>query len=225
MQALSNRQRQTLDFIRSYTDQYGVAPSRPEIAEALGLRHVSTVDAHLAGLMKKGWVGLRQGSPRYIRLLREDLPVVSLGPIAAGEPILAESRVMAHIPRAVAAMFTPRPDYFLTVQGDSMDRLGLTTGTLVGIRSTRNPENNDIVVARLGDEVTLKRFVRENERTIRLEPESTNKRHKPRKVNLEKEDFAVDGVYVGALIGGVQPGVRTESPERKPETKMPKLLN
>ena len=205
MQAPSNRQRQTLDFIRSYTDQYGVAPSRPEIAEALGLRHVSTVDAHLTGLMRKGWVALKQGSPRYIRLLREDLPVVPLGRIAAGEPILAESRVMAHIPRTVAAMFTPRPDYFLTVQGDSMNKLGLTTGTIVGIRSTPEAENNDIVVARLGDEVTLKRFVREDERTVTLKPESTNRNHKPITVNLETDDFAVDGVYVGALIGGVQP--------------------
>ena len=215
MQAITNRQRQTLDFIRSYTDQYGVAPSRPEIAEALGLRHVSTVDAHLTGLMKKGWVELKQGSPRYIRLLREGLPVVPLGRIAAGEPILTESRVIAHVPRTVAAMFRPRPDYFLTVQGDSMNKLGLTTGTIVGIRSTPEAENNDIVVARLGDEVTLKRFIREDERTVRLEPESTNKRHKPTKVDLRSEDFAVDGVYVGALIGQVQPPPKTEPSERK----------
>ena len=215
MQAITNRQRQTLDFIRSYTDQYGVAPSRPEIAEALGLRHVSTVDAHLTGLMKKGWVELKQGSPRYIRLLREGLPVVPLGRIAAGEPILAESRVMAHVPRTVAAMFRPRPDYFLTVQGDSMNKLGLTTGTIVGIRATPEAENNDIVVARLDDEVTLKRFIREDERTVRLEPESTNKRHKPMRIDLQREGFEVDGVYVGALIGKVQPTLRTEQSDNK----------
>jgi repressor LexA len=215
MQAITNRQRQTLDFIRSYTDQYGVAPSRPEIAEALGLRHVSTVDAHLTGLMKKGWVELKQGSPRYIRLLREGLPVVPLGRIAAGEPILAESRVMAHVPRTVAAMFRPRPDYFLTVQGDSMNKLGLTSGTIVGIRATPEAENNDIVVARLGDEVTLKRFVREDERTVRLQPESTNKKHKPIRIDLEREDLEVDGVYVGALIGQVQPTLRTELPDNE----------
>lgn len=107
--------------------------------------------------MKKGWVELKQGSPRYIRLLREDLPVVPLGRIAAGEPILAESRVMAHVPRTVAAMFRPRPDYFLTVQGDSMNKLGLTTGTIVGIRATPEAEHNDIVVARLGDEAVRQR--------------------------------------------------------------------
>lgn len=215
MQAITNRQRQTLDFIRSYTDQFGVAPSRPEIAEALGLRHVSTVDAHLTGLMKKGWVELKQGSPRYIRLLREDLPVVPLGHIAAGEPILAESRVMAHVPRTVAAMFRPRPDYFLTVQGDSMNKLGLTTGTIVGIRATPEAEDNDIVVARLADEVTLKRFVRENQRIVRLEPESTNPAHRAMKVNLATDHFAVDGVYVGALIGQVQPAAKIEPSERK----------
>ena len=163
MQPPTNRQNQTLDFIRSYLDQYGVAPSRPEIAKALGLRHVSTVDAHLTGLMKKGWVELKQGSPRYIRLLREDLPVVPLGRIAAGEPIL--------------------------------------------------------VVTRLGDEVTLKRFVRVNQRTVRLEPESTNPAHTAMKVNLATDDFAVGGVYVGALIGQVLPGAKTEPTERKDRPK------
>lgn len=218
MQAMTERQRQTLDFVRSYMDRYGVAPSRPEIAEALGLRHVSSVDAHLAGLMKKGWVELKQGSPRYIRLLREGLPVVPLGRIAAREPILAESRVTAHVPRTVAAMFRPRPDYFLMVQDDSMDKLGLTTGAIAGIRSTPEARSNDIVAVRLGDEVTLKRFIREDERTVRLEPESTSQRHRPKTVDLEREDFEVDGVYVGALIGQVQPATKTEPSEMKHES-------
>lgn len=219
MQPPTNRQRQTLDFIRSYLDQHGVIPSRPEIAKAPGFRHVSTVDAHLTVLMKKGWVELKQGSPRYIRLLREGLPVAPLGRIAADEPILAESRVTAHVPRTLAAMFTPKPDYFLTVEDDSMNKLGLTTGTIVGIRATPEAENNDIVVARLGDEVTLKRFIRENERTVRLEPESTNPAHTAMKVNLATDGFAVGGVYVDALIGQVQPTAKTEPTERKDRSR------
>ena len=86
-----------------------------------------------------------------------------------------------------------------------MNKPGLTTGTIVAIRSTPEAESNDIVVARLGDEATLKRFVRKDERTVRLEPESTHKKHRPMTVDLEREDFEVDGVYVGALFGQIQP--------------------
>ena len=205
MRALTERQSEILDFIRSYVRKHGVAPSRPEIGKGVGLTHKSTVDAHLSALMKKGWVELHPGSPRNIRLLREDLPVAPAGPIAAGEPIWAESRVTGRIPRAVAEMFSPRPDYFLTVEGDSMDRLGLTTGTLVAIKGDTDPRNGDVVVARVEGEVTLKRFRRKSRREVELRPESTNQAHRPMVIDLETTGFHVDGVYVGALIGGVQP--------------------
>ena len=109
-----------------------------------------------------------------------------------------------------------------TVQSDGMNKLGLTTGTIVSFRSTAEPENNVIGAARLGDEVTLKRFVMEDERTVRLQPESTKKRHKPRKVNLEKEDFSVAGVYVGTHFGGVQPRTRTGLTQNEVGTEIPK---
>ena len=204
MRALTERQSQILDFIRAYVRRHGVAPSRPEIGQGVGLTHKSTVDAHLSALMKKGWVELQPGSPRNIRLLREDLPVAPEGRIAAGEPVWAESRVTGHIPRAVAELFTPRPDYFLTVEGDSMDRLGLTTGTLVAIKGDTEATNGDVVVARIEDEVTLKRFRRKSPREVELSPESTNETHRPMTIDLETTEFHVDGVYVGALIGGVQ---------------------
>ena len=108
-----------------------------------------------------------------------------------------------HIPRAVAEMFSP-PDYFLTVEGDSMDRLGLTTGTLVAIKRDTEPTNGDVVVARIEDEVTLKRFSRKSRREVEFCPESTNQVHRPMTIDLETTEFHVDGVYVGALIGGVQ---------------------
>ena len=204
MRTLTERQSEILDFIRAYVRKHGVAPSRPEIGKGVGLTHKSTVDAHLSALMKKGWVELQPGSPRNIRLLREDLPVAPEGRIAAGEPVWAESRVTGHIPRAVAEMFTPRPDYFLTVEGDSMDRLGLTTGTLVAIKGDSEPRNGDIVVARIVDEVTLKRFKRKSLREVELSPESTNDTHRPMTIDLETTEFQVDGVYVGALIGDIQ---------------------
>ena len=201
MQHLSPRQRETLEFVRAYVREHAAAPSRAEIARALGQGHVSTVDSHLAALMKKGWVELKPGAPRYIRLLREDLPVVVAGPIAAGEPILAEGRVTARLPRSARELFRPPPDYFLEVRGDSMDRLGLRTGTVVAVKAQAVAENGDVVVARLGDEVTLKRFVRVDERRVELRPESTNSEHQCIAVDLETTELHIDGVAVGALIG------------------------
>ena len=89
---LTDRQIEVLDCVRAYVREHGVAPSRPEIAAAIGIRNSSTVDGHLTALMKKGWIELRPGSPRNIRLLKDDLPLTIVGPIAAGEPILADER-------------------------------------------------------------------------------------------------------------------------------------
>ena len=187
--------------MRAYVSEHGTAPSRPEIARGLGIRHVSTVDSHLLALMRKGWVELKPGAPRYIRLLREDLPVVVAGPIAAGEPILAEGRVTARLPRAARELFRPPPDYFLEVRGDSMDRLGLRTGTVVAVKAQAVPDNHDVVVARIEDEVTLKRYVRVSERRVELRPESTNPEHRCIEVDLARTELHIDGVAVGALIG------------------------
>ena len=202
MQSLSQRQRQTLDFIRAYVDEHGFAPARPEIARGIGVKNVTSVDWHLGALMKKGWVELKPGSPRYIRLLREEVPVTVTGPIAAGEPILAEGRVTAHLPRTARDLFSPRPDYFLEVRGDSMDRLGLRTGAIVAVKAQQVAENNDVVVARMDDEVTLKRFVRVSKRHVELRPESTNPEHRTIEVDLARTELHVDGIAVGALLGG-----------------------
>ena len=201
MQALSPRQRETLEFVRAYLREHGAAPARPEIARGLGLSHVSTVDSHLLALMRKGWVELKPGAPRYIRLLREDLPVVIAGPIAAGEPILAEGRVSARLPRSARELFRPPPDYFLQVHGDSMDRLGLRTGSVVAVKAQQVAENGDVVVARIEDEVTLKRFVRLDKRRVELRPESTNPEHQCIEIDLARTELHIDGIAVGALIG------------------------
>ena len=201
MQSLSPRQRETLEFVRAYVTEHGTAPARPEIARALGIRHVSTIDSHLLALMRKGWVELKPGAPRYIRLLREELPVVIAGPIAAGEPILAEGRVTARLPRSARELFRPPPDYFVRVVGDSMDKLGLRTGTVVAVKAQAVAENGDVVVARIEDEVTLKRFVRLDERRVELRPESTNSVHQCIEVDIARTELNIDGIAVGALIG------------------------
>ena len=201
MRNLTERQIEVLDCIRAYVREHGVAPSRPEIATALGIRNKSTVDGHLSALMKKGWIELHPGSPRNIRLLKDDLPLTIAGPIAAGEPILADERIRARIPGAVADMFSPRPDFFLRVEGDSMDRLGLVTGSVIAIKAQPVCENGDIVVARLEDRVTLKRYHRVDERHVELRPKSTNPEHQPIRIDLKTDPFEVAGVAVGALIG------------------------
>ena len=172
--------------------------SRPRSGS--GTRRPST--AHLTALMKKGWIELRPGSPRFIRLLKDDLPLVVAGPIAAGEPILADERVTARIPRAMADWFPRPPDFFLRVQGDSMNCLGFITGSIVAIKSQPVAESGEVIVAKLEGEVTLKRYVRKDEQRIELHPESTNPEHRPIAVDLKADSFEIAGVAVGALIGG-----------------------
>ena len=203
MQQLTDLQRETLEFIRGFVRINGFAPSRPEIAKALKIKHKSGVDSRLFALERKAWIELKPGSPRYIRLLDDDLPLIVGGSVAAGEPILAEERVTARIPRSVAEAFRSQPDFFVRVEGDSLDRLGFVTGSVVGIKAQSDAENGEVIVARLGDQVTLKRYFRKDERHVELRPESTNPEHQPIQVDLEQVAFEVcGGVAVGALIGG-----------------------
>ena len=208
MKTLTDRQRETLEEIRAYRRRNGYPPSRKELSERLGLTHPSSVDVHLNALQTKGWIELRRDAKRGIRLLDEagaDLPLIDLveatGEIAAGEPIVADARIVDRIPEAVAERFRPRPDYFLTVRGDSMDRTGLSDGDVVAVRATPDAKSGQIVVARFGDEVTLKRYVRIDKRRVELQPESHNPVHQTIHIDLAKHILHIDGVAVGALIG------------------------
>ena len=203
MRGLTNRQRQVLDFVRLYLRKHRYPPSRAEIAEGLGMPHASAVDGHLIGLERKGWISTRPDIPRTIRLLRDDVPVVPAGEVAAGEPILAEGRVVERIPGIVAERFRPKPDYFLKVRGDSMDQL-VRDGDLVAVKAAQEgpkEHHRKVVVARLGDEVTLKRLVLLDDRTVELRPESANPEHRVRRIDLSEEELGIDGQMVGGLIG------------------------
>ena len=208
MKNLTDRQRETLEHIRDSLRHHGFPPTRKELAEKLGIGHPSSVDVHLTALQTKGWIELRRDTKRGIRLLDEasaDLPLIDLaepiGEVAAGEPVVAEARIVDRIPEAVGERFRPRPDYFLTVRGDSMDRTGLRDGDVVAIRATPDAKSGDVVVARFGDEVTLKRLVRRNKRRIELQPDSHNPAHEAIHIDLAKHILHIDGVAVGALIG------------------------
>ena len=108
MRKLTDIQRKTLEWIRVYVRTTGVAPARSDIAAGLKIRHQSIVDQRLTALERKGWIELRAGSPRFIRLLDDDIPLIVAGSVAAGEPILAEERVRHRIPRSVAECFPAR---------------------------------------------------------------------------------------------------------------------
>ena len=204
MRQLTERQQQVLDYIKDHLRRHGVPPTRAEVAEGVGLRDASTISGHLAKLALGGWIQLLPNTRRGIRVIDEDVPLVGpLVEVAAGTPIVAESHIVEHIPAAVAERFRPRPDYFLTVRGDSMDRTGLRDGDVVAIRTTPEARNGDVVVARFGDEVTLKRFIRHDKRHVELRPESHNPEHEPMEIDLAKHILHIDGVAVGALIGGL----------------------
>ena len=182
MRNLTDRQRETLEHIRAYMRRHGFPPSRKELSECLGLTHPSSVDVHLTALQVKGWIEIRRDTKRGMRLVGDADPTVPLvdlvepiGEIAAGEPIVAESRIVDRIPSTVAERFSPTPDYFLTVRGDSMDRTGLRDGDVVAILATPEAKNGDVVVARFGDEVTLKRFVRLDTRHVSSTPTATTR--------------------------------------------------
>ena len=217
MQRLTDRQQETLDWIKAHLRKHGIPPTRAELAEALGLRDASSVSGHLAALADKGWIELRPKIKRGIRVIeRENLPLVGpVAEIAAGTPILAETHIVERLPAAIAERFHPRPDYFLTVRGDSMNRTGLCDGDIVAIHRTTSPESGQVVVARFGDEVTLKRFVRIDERHVELRPESHNPAHEVMKLDLAKHILDIDGVAVGALIGQIRDSQQHVPPERQ----------
>ena len=206
MRPLTSRTQQVLDWIKDQISETGLPPTRAELAEGVGLKDASSVTGHLEVLARGGWIQLFPNKKRGIRVLDvDDLPLLGpLAEVAAGTPILAEGNIVERIPSAVADRFRPRPDYFLTVRGGSMDRTGLRDGDIVAVRQQPTADNGDIVVARFGDEVTLKRFVRIDDRHVELRPESHNPAHEPLEIDLAKHILDIDGVAVGALIGALQ---------------------
>ena len=123
-----------------------------------------------------------------------------LAEVAAGTPIVCDAHILERVPAAIADRFRPRPDYLLTVRGDSMEKAGVHAGDLVAVHKTPEAQSGDVVVARFGDEVTLKRFVRIDERHVELRPESHNPAHEVMKLDLAKHILQIEGIAVGAVI-------------------------
>ena len=171
------------------------------------MRTVSAVGGYLAALARKGWIAVIPSGDRGIRLLREGAPILDaehLPAVAAGSPTVIEE--CRNLPRlndfeSFSQQFEAKPDFFVRVERDSLDKVGFTTGDIVAVRHQPEARNGDIVVARIGEEVTLKRYERTGPDTVEFQPESTNPQHKPIRVDANTDDVAIVGVVVGAIIG------------------------
>ena len=198
---LPERQRRILDVVRDHLDAHGYPPSRPEIARALGIAHVSSVDWHLMALMRKGWIEVRPDTQRGLRLLREGLPVFSIESIAAGEGVADDDHVEERMPQEVAKQFSPRPDYFLAVRDGGGNKWGVADQSLLAIATNAVPKDGDVVVVRLGEPPAPKLFKQTDERLVELCGDGGNNDSPPVVVDAQARDLRIEGVVVGALIG------------------------
>ena len=213
---LTARQEQILNLIRDAIDNTGFPPTRAEIAIELGFRSANAAEEHLQALARKGAIELTPGTSRGIRLcsmnperqsarsgrqlalphpalMQLSLPLI--GRVAAGSPILAQEHVEATY-QVDPALFSARPDYLLKVRGMSMRDAGIFDGDLIAVKKTDGARNGQIVVARLGDDVTVKRY-RKTDSMIELLPENPD--FKTIRVDPNREDFSLEGLAVGLL--------------------------
>ncbi len=204
---LTARQREIFDLIRNSIDRTGFPPTRAEIAAELGFRSVNAAEEHLQALARKKVIEMVPGISRGIRLLYQEekhpetgayiefmeLPLV--GRVSAGSPILSEEHIEKKY-QIDPAIFSERPDYLLRVRGTSMKDVGIYEGDLIAIKRTTQVKNNQIIVARIGDEVTVKRFSRKG-RSVELLPE--NPEFAPIKVDGRLENFHIEGLVVGLI--------------------------
>ena len=218
MRSLTDRQQQILERIKDCIQTTGIPPTRAELARAVGFSDASCVGPHLKKLAEGGWIQLMPGMNRGIRVLDDLLPLVApLGYVALGTPILSQSNILDRVPAAIGNLFVPRPDYLLTVHGDSMDRAGVRAGDIVAIHQTKSAHSGDVVVARFGDQVSLKRFWRLDERHVELRPESHNPSHDIMKLDLAKHILEIEGIAVGALIREIRDSQADANAPEKPE--------
>lgn len=192
---LTNRQQQVLDVVKGYIDDTGFPPTRADIARELGFKSANAAEEHLKALARKGVIEMIPGASRGIRLAESrGLPIV--GRVAAGEPILAQAHVEDHcdIP---SNFFSPAADYLLNVKGDSMINIGIFDGDLLAVHATPVARENEIVVARIDDEVTVKRFKQPSKHRVTLIAENDD--YAPIEVDLREREFAIEGISVGII--------------------------
>ncbi len=194
---LTARQQQVLDLIKDHIDDTGYPPTRAEIAQILGFRSANAAEEHLKALARKGAIEMVAGASRGIRLPETQDGIPLVGRVAAGSPILAEEHIEDYC-KIPMEFFSPQADFLLTVHGMSMKDAGILDGDLLAVHRTDQARNGEIVVARIEDEVTVKRFKRErNNALVELWPENPD--FDVITVDLRDEAFAIEGLSVGVI--------------------------
>jgi len=203
MKELTKRQSEVLDVIQDCIADTGMPPTRVELARTLGFRSANAAEEHLKALARKGAIEIMSGTSRGIRILdkykrqeqgvEDGLPLI--GRVAAGEPILAQEHVESHY-NVDPALFHPGADFLLRVQGESMKDIGIMDGDLLAVHKTQDITNGQVVVARVEDDVTVKRFYRDGSKVL-LKAE--NSQFNPIKVDLEYQSFDIEGIAVGVI--------------------------
>jgi repressor LexA len=197
MESLTPQQQRIFEFIRESIEATGFPPTRAEIMEAFEFRSPNAAESHLRTLERKGVIELLRGSARGIRLKGDEgLPLI--GRVAAGSPILAEAHVQARY-QVDPALFKPRADYLLQVRGMSMRDAGILDGDMVAVHATSEVRSGQIVVARVHDDVTVKRLQRRGS-MVELLPE--NPEFEPIVVDTRRDPVVIEGLAVGLIRGG-----------------------
>jgi len=203
---LTKRQKEILRFISEHIESVGFPPTRNELSKHFGFRSPNAAESHLRALQRKGVIRIKAGRSRGITLTplsgsslpapataRTPLPLV--GRVAAGSPVLAQENIEDSY-RIDPALFSPHPHYLLRVEGDSMHDAGILDGDLLAVHRTPEAQNGQIVVARLDDEVTVKRFKRDGYQ-VSLLPE--NREFQPIWIDLRTQDLVIEGLGVGVI--------------------------
>ncbi len=202
MRELTPRQKQILELIQDFIYESGMPPTRAEIAAELGFKSANAAEEHLRALQRKGVLELVPGTSRGIQLkdsLRDQMGLPLVGQVAAGSPILAQEHIETHY-RIDPQLFNPKPHYLLRVQGMSMKDAGILDGDLVAVHRTPEVRSRQIIVARIEDEVTVKRY-QQNGSIVSLLPENDD--FEPILIDLKEQELVIEGVVVGIIRDGL----------------------
>ncbi|WP_049630027.1 transcriptional repressor LexA [Cellvibrio sp. pealriver] len=197
MSDLTPRQEQVLQLIRQYADDTGYPPTRAEIARILGFKSANAAEEHIKALARKGAIEIIPGASRGIRLPEVHSGIPIIGRVAAGNPILAQEHIedYCNIPQS---FFSLNADYLLRVHGMSMKDVGILDGDLLAVHRTDQARNGQIVVARIGEEVTVKRLKRTNNKAlVELWPENPD--FDVIHVDMREQEFSIEGLSVGVI--------------------------
>ena len=195
MKGLTGRQQEILDLIRSHIKSNGLPPTRADIARIFGFKSPNAAEQHLRAIEKKGFISILAGASRGIVLNQDEEGIPIIGLVAAGQPILAEENITDKI-QVPQNMFRQEADYLLRVKGNSMIDLGIHEDDLIAVKKENDCKNGQIVVARLGDEVTVKTFKIDGEGSVTLEP--ANEDYSTIKVDPH-EGFHLEGICIGVI--------------------------